>query len=329
MQAMEDVDFVGRTVDHYAIVALIRGGAQGRVYRARDQRLKRDVAIKVLQPDRAGPAPPRQALIAEARTLSRLNHPHVAAVYDFVTHGERDFMVMEFVAGATLQDVLAGGPLPMWEVARLGSQLARGLAAAHAANIVHCDIKPTNLKVTSAGLLKILDFGVAKQLPSAALRDDTTTATSQSAAGTVPYMSPEVLSGERADERSDIYGAGAVLYEMATGCRAFPQRTLPRLIDAIQDGDVAAPSAIDPVVPVALERVITTAMRVAPEARYQSAIAMATAIEALMSNGERHAATSRTSVAWWPFTNSRRSANAQSEIRPLYLDYTDLASSKR
>jgi eukaryotic-like serine/threonine-protein kinase len=302
MQAITDVDYTGQTVDHYAIVALIQGGAQGRVYRARDQRLQRDVAIKVLDPDFIEHERSRHGLIVEARTLSRLNHPHVAGVYDFVTHENRDFMVMEFVAGATLREVLAGGPLPPSEVARLGAQLARGLAAAHAAGILHCDIKPANLKITSAGLLKILDFGVARRLPAGALKDEHTTTNALSIVGTVPYMAPEVLRGDRADERSDIFSAATVLYEMATGVRAFPQRDLARLVDAIQDVDPPAPSLVNPMVPTALEKVVGTGMRKGPDARYQSATELAAALDALLSNGERHSeGTRQARPRWWSF----------------------------
>src|SRR5687768_13380854 len=137
MEPTPDLDLTGTTVDHYDIIALIQAGGQGRVYHGRDQRLRRDVAIKVLR-DKYAPDPVvRRGLISEARALSRLSHPHVAGVYDFVTEADRDFMVMEYVAGATLADILASGPLPPPEVVRLGAQLARGLAAAHEAGVIH------------------------------------------------------------------------------------------------------------------------------------------------------------------------------------------------
>ncbi len=277
---MEDVDFTGRTVDHYNILALIRGGAQGRVYRGRDQVLLREVAIKVLNPGGTFGDATRRDLIAEARVLSSVNHPNVAGVYDFVTQDQRDFMVMEFIAGATLQEVLAGGPLPVSEVVRLGAQLARGLAAAHAAAVAHCDIKPANLKITSAGLLKIVDFGLAAPLPVDAILDDGSTAVGI-VAGTLPYMPPEVLHGRRPDERSDIFSAGAVLYEMATGCRAFPQTALAELVHAIDTGEVLAPSRLSPGVPAALDAVIGRALMKVPSMRYGSAIELAEALEAL------------------------------------------------
>ena len=278
---MEDVDFIGRTVDHYNIIALVRGGAQGQVYRGRDEVLLREVAIKVLNYGCPLGGETRHDLIAEARVLSSLNHPNVAGVYDFVTQDQRGFMVMEFIAGATLQEVLAGGPLPFTEVARLGSQLARGLAAVHAAAIAHCDIKPANLKITSCGLLKIVDFGLATPLPIEALMADAPT-TPGVVAGTLPYMAPEVLHGQPPDERSDIFSAGAVLYEMATGCRAFPQTTLPELVHAIDAADVAVPSRINPTLPAALDRVISRALMKSPWDRQANAWGLAEALEGLL-----------------------------------------------
>jgi serine/threonine protein kinase len=314
MQATKDIDFTGRTVDHYEIVALIRGGAQGRVYRARDQRLKRDVAIKVLEPDGRTLACTRYGLIKEAQALSRLNHPHVPVVYDFVTDADRDFMVMEFVAGATLQEVLTGGPLPSSEVVRLGVQLARGLAAAHAANIVHCDLKPANLKITSSGMLKILDFGIARRMPAATLRGEPLTTATVSVVGTVAYMAPEVLRGGAADQRSDIYSAGAVLYEMATGSLAFPQRNLVQLVDAIHSGEIVPPSIVNPGVPLALERVITTALNNDAAARYQTAAGLAAALGALVPSGSRQAARGRTRLSrWWRLGSSNGGAMSEGQ----------------
>jgi serine/threonine protein kinase len=279
MELIKSDDFTGRLVDRYAIVALIQSGAQGSVYRGRDDVLRRDVAVKVR---------PHDGLLGEARALSSLNHPNVAGVYDFVTQDARDFMVMEFIAGATLAEVLAGGPLPPGEAVRLGLQLARGLAAMHSAHIAHCDIKPANLKITSYGTLKIVDFGVARRLPPGALIDSAPTTTT-TVVGTFPYMAPEVLRGERPDPRSDIFSAGAVLYEMATGCRAFPQRTLSALVHAIEHGDVVPPSLLNPVVPVALDRVVVKALDKHIDRRYENGIVLARALEAIAPRRRRRA----------------------------------------
>jgi serine/threonine protein kinase len=240
-----------------------------KVYLGRDERYKRDVAIKVV-----ASCPPHG--LREARALQRLSNPHVATIYDFITQPQREFIVMEFVPGATLKDVVAAGPLPSAEVLRLGKQMACGLAAAHAAHVLHRDIKPGNIKVTSAGELKILDFGVAKLLPSAAaVETGTDTPTGLGPIGTLPYMSPEQLRGEPLDERSDIFSAGAVLYEMASGRPAFPQRKLVNLVEAILHRGPVSLAAVNPLVPPALERVVMKAMEMDPRDRQQSAAQLA------------------------------------------------------
>jgi serine/threonine protein kinase len=275
---------IGSRVSHYAIANLIGSGGMGEVYRARDERLRRDVAIKVVGRDAASRPRMRRKAMAEARALSRLSHPHVASVYDFVTEAGRDFIVMEYVSGATLKAMVAGGPLPFAEVLRLGEQLARGLAAAHAALVVHCDIKPTNLKVTPRGDLKIIDFGLARLQPSAALLDaSTATPVGFEPAGTLAYMAPEQLRGDAVDERSDIFSAGAVLYEMATGRRAFPQTQLAQLIDAILNQDPIALSAVNPFLPVSFERLVARTLEKDPDQRFQGATELADALGGLAS----------------------------------------------
>jgi serine/threonine protein kinase len=278
---LEDEDLTGRTVDRYAIVALIATGGHGRVYRASDKRLHRDVAIKVARI--ADPAT-RLQLMAEARILSLVHHPNIGAVHDFVVTRERAFIVMEFVPGATLRDVLASGPLPPSEVARLGADIARGLGAAHAAGVVHGDVKPSNLKITSAGELKILDFGVAQVMPAGVSRGLLTRpAFTGSVVGTVPYMAPEQLRGEEIDGRTDIFSLGAVLYEMATGRRAFPQRDLPQLIDAVHSQDPRLPTSVNPYLPMPMEDLIVRALQKDRAARQQSAGEVAESLEAMMA----------------------------------------------
>jgi serine/threonine protein kinase len=277
-----DEDLTGCTVDHYVILALIAAGGQARVYRGRDTRLQRDVAIKVGRIPKVAAGP---SVADEAMTLSRLNHPNVAGIYDFITRRSRGFIVMEFVPGATLRAILAGGPLPPSEVVRIGADIARGLAAAHAAHVVHGDVKPSNLKITSSGDVKILDFGAATMMPSGSLvHDRTRTSSTLSIIGTVPYMAPEQLSGDGADGRTDIFSVGAVLYEMATGQRAFPQRDLGRLVEAIQHERPIRPTALNPLLPPAVERIITRAMQKNPGARQRSATELAESLEALMAD---------------------------------------------
>jgi serine/threonine-protein kinase len=291
MEAANDqTDLTGTTVSRYAIVELIGSGGMGRVYRARDGRLQRHVAIKVCN-RRGSQADIEPQLEAEARALSRLSDPHIAAIYDFLSESERDFIVMEFVAGDTLKELLANGPLPFPEVLRLGKQMMQGLAAAHHAQLVHRDIKPANLKVTPAGELKILDFGIAQLLPPAPGHQDAHQLTTRShtdfgLVGTMPYMSPEQFCGELADERSDVFSAGAVLYEMATGRKAFPQTRVVPLVDAILHEQPKAPSLVNREVPAAFDRLVGRAMEKRPSRRYQRASELEAALDAL-AHGRR------------------------------------------
>jgi serine/threonine protein kinase len=279
MSSCLDRNLIGSTVTRYAIVDLIGSGGMGQVYRARDSWLQRNVAIKVVsQRNDARPRRERGGM-AEARALSRLTHPHVAAVYDYLTDEFNDFIVMELVPGRTLKEILADGPPPFTEVLRLGRQLIQGLAAAHAAHIVHCDIKPANIKVTEQGDLKILDFGLARVLPTYSAGDvSTISSASFFPAGTIPYMPPEQLRGEVADERNDIFSAGAVLYEMATGVAPFPQKTMAQVIDAILHEQPARPSTLNPSVPAAFDRVVAKTMAKDPQKRYASASDVDTAL---------------------------------------------------
>lgn len=278
MQVLPNADLTGRTVGRYAVEAFIRGGSQGRVYRGRDELLRREVAIKVLNLDAKTAGRPPGGLLAEARALSSVTHANVAGVYDFVTEEGREYLVMELVPGPTLDDLLAAGPLSLTEVARLGSQLARGLAAIHAANLAHCDIKPANLKVTASGMLKIVDFGVARRLvPDASPQDPVRTVSP--VIGTFPYMAPEVFRGEGGNQHSDIFSAGAVLYELATAWRAFPQRALPELKDAITHGRIIVPSRVNPRVPASVDRIVLKALQKAAPDRYRTATELAEAIE--------------------------------------------------
>jgi eukaryotic-like serine/threonine-protein kinase len=261
MESYIEQNLTGTTVTRYAIVDLIGSGGMGHVYRARDERLQRNVAIKVVGRQSESCPWLERELMDEARALSRLSHPHVAAIYDYLTESGRDFIVMELVHGSTLTDILAGGPLPFDEVVRLGRQMIQGLAAAHAAHIVHCDIKPANIKVTTEGELKILDFGLAQLMPMGTAGEPSTTTNALFVpVGTIPYMPPEQLRGERPDERNDIFSAGAVLYEMATGHPPFPQQTMAEIVDAILHREPTRPSALNPSVPRAFDRVVARAM---------------------------------------------------------------------
>jgi serine/threonine protein kinase/Tfp pilus assembly protein PilF len=267
---------IGQTLGYYRILERIGAGGMGEVYRARDERLGRDVAIKVLPPDLVADESVRKRLRKEAQALSKLNHPNIETLFELGSKEGAEFLVVEYVAGVTLGDRLAQGPLPEREVARLGTQLANGLAGAHSQGVVHCDLKPSNLRITPDGRLKILDFGIAKSLRvtrEASKYDVTTesTAGSQPLAGTLPYMAPEQLRSEPTDARSDLYSAGAVLYEMATGQRAFQDGVAPRLTDAILHQPAVSPRAMNARISPELERIILKCLQKEPENRYQSA----------------------------------------------------------
>ena len=209
---------IGQTLGHYRVLEQIGAGGMGVVYRAHDERLDRDVALKVLPPGTLGDENARSRFRKEALTLSKLNHPNIETVFDFDTQDEMDFLVMELIPGTTLDQKLGARGLPEKEVLRLGQQLAGALAAAHEQGIIHRDLKPGNLSLTPDGRLKILDFGLARLLQpvSDSAITDSLSAT-RGPVGTLPYMAPEQLRGEKADARSDIWSAGTVLYEMATG----------------------------------------------------------------------------------------------------------------
>ena len=225
---------VGQTISHYRILEQIGAGGMGVVYRARDERLDRDVALKVLPPRSLSDPSTRQQLRKEALTLSKLNHPNIAIIFDFDTENQTDFLVTEYVPGITLDAKLAGSRMLESEVLRLGVQLAAGLDAAHREGIVHRDLKPGNLRLTPDERVKILDFGLARLVPHASEAGATETISKvHEITGTLPYMAPEQVRGDPPDVRSDIWASGAVLYEMATGARPFPESQPAALLNAI------------------------------------------------------------------------------------------------
>ena len=262
---------IGETLSHYRVLEKIGAGGMGEVYRAHDERLDRDVALKVLPAGMLADATALKLFRREAQTLSKLNHPNISTVHDFDSQDGVNFLVMEYISGTTLDEKLAAGPLSEREIVHIGVQLAQGLQAAHNAGVVHRDLKPANLRITPDGRLKILDFGLAK-LVQPRTSDITQSITgSHALAGTLPYMAPEQLQGEAADTRSDIYAAGAVLYEMVTGQRPFPETYAPRLIDAILHQQPRPPSAFGRRVPGGMQSLILKALAKDPEHRYQSA----------------------------------------------------------
>ncbi|MGA8152579.1 MAG: protein kinase [Terriglobales bacterium] len=264
---------INRTISHYRVVEQIGAGGMGVVYRARDEQLERDVALKVLPAGMLADEAARKRFRKEALALAKLNHPNIASVHEFGTQDGTDFLVTEYIPGLTLDAKLALGPLPAREVLGFGMQLAEGLAAAHEQGVVHRDLKPANLRITPDGRLKILDFGIAQFIHQSSGLGMTETASrvQQELSGTLPYMAPEQLRGLPADVRSDTWAVGAVLHEMATGTRAFPESSGPMLINSILNTDPPLASKLNRNVSPGLESVIVKGLAKDPGLRYQTA----------------------------------------------------------
>jgi eukaryotic-like serine/threonine-protein kinase len=262
---------IGQTLGHYRILEKVGAGGMGVVYRARDEQLERDVAVKVLPSGTLTDDSVRRHFRREALALARLNHPNIETVYEFGSQDGVDFLVMEYVPGSTLARRIASGPLPEREVIALGIQIAAALEEAHERGIIHRDLKPANIALTDRGQAKVLDFGLAKLLrPDEEVTTDHLTE-SRAAAGTLPYMSPEQLRGEAIDARADVYTTGAVLYEMAAGRKAFAGELPAQVIDAILHQSPVPPRALNPRISAELEGIILKCLDKAPERRYQSA----------------------------------------------------------
>ena len=268
----------GTRLGPYEIVAPIGAGGMGEVYRARDTRLERTVAVKVLPPHLAASPESRQRFEREARTISQLSHPHICALYDVGREGDTEYLVMEYLEGETLADRLARGSLPIEQVLRYGCEIADGLDKAHRQGIVHRDLKPGNVMITKSGV-KLLDFGLAKVLAPASSTVDLTALPTQAAPvtregtllGTFQYMAPEQLEGREADARTDIFAFGCVLYEMATGNKAFSGATQVSVISSIMKEDPPPISRLQPTSPPPLDRIVRTSLAKDPEDRWQSA----------------------------------------------------------
>ncbi|MGA8220821.1 MAG: protein kinase [Candidatus Acidiferrales bacterium] len=283
-QALSLDSLIGLEFSHYRIIEKIGSGGMGVVYRASDEHLDREVAVKVLTPGTITDETARKHLRKEALALSKLNHPNVATIHDFDTQRGVDFLVMEYIPGISLREKLTGGALPEKETLRLGVQLAEGLSAAHEHGVVHRDLKPGNLQLTSDGRLKILDFGLAKlRRPAAEGVTTESLSETRTTAGTLPYMAPEQLLGGEIDDRTDIHAAGLVLYEMATGQRPFGEVERSQLISAILRRSPLPPTVLNPRLPPELERIIGKCLEKEPENRYQSAKELAVDLRRLLT----------------------------------------------
>ncbi len=272
----------------YEIVSPLGAGGMGEVYRARDSRLERDVAVKVLPASFSSDAERLRRFEQEARAVAALNHPNILAVYDIGTHEGAPYLVSELLEGETLRERLGGGALPARKVIDYAVQAAHGLGAAHEKGIVHRDLKPENLFVTKDGRLKILDFGLAKLTQTEAAADSASLAPTTPSMtdpgivlGTVGYMSPEQVRGKPADQRSDIFSLGAILYEMLTGQRAFRRDSSIETLNAILKEEPPELSTSAANISPALERAVNHCLEKSPEQRFQSASDLAFNLEAI------------------------------------------------
>ena len=275
----------GTNVGPYRIDAPLGAGGMGEVYRAWDTRLKRAVALKVISSGIAMSAEQLARFEREARAVASLNHPNVLAVHDLGTVEDTPYVVFELLEGETLKERLARGALPVRKAVELGIQVCRGLAAGHARGIVHRDVKPANLFVTSDGTVKILDFGLARET-AVAVADlgeaDTPSFTVAGVVlGTPAYMSPEQVRGQSVDARSDLFSLGATLYEMLAGRRAFDGATAADLLTAVLTKDPAEMGTPSGAVPPSLERVVRRCLEKDPEERFQSARDVSFALDAV------------------------------------------------
>ncbi|MBX9600268.1 MAG: serine/threonine protein kinase [Bryobacteraceae bacterium] len=272
----------GETIGPYTILELVGAGGMGEVYKAHDQRLDRHVAIKFFPRSRPGDVASLRRFEREARAASALNHPNICTVHDAGEYQGRPFLVMELLEGQSLKDRIAGGPVSTRELAFIARQVCAALAEAHEKGIVHGDIKPANIFVTSGGQVKVLDFGLARrvkelappQRPQKREHSQLLSTITGAIMGTLAYMSPEQAAGQQTDLRSDIFSLGVVLYEMATGRRPFRGHTPAGMLGSILTELPMKPSAANPSVPAKLDRVILKALEKDKETRYASAVAL-------------------------------------------------------
>jgi formylglycine-generating enzyme required for sulfatase activity/cephalosporin-C deacetylase-like acetyl esterase/predicted Ser/Thr protein kinase len=281
---------IGRTVAHYRITAPLGEGGMGVVYEAEDLRLPRRVALKFLPPSHLEDHAARERFEREARAASVLSHPHICVLHDVAEHEGQPFIVMERLQGTSLREKLQAGPLTVAEILKVGVEVADALDAAHAAGIVHRDVKPANIVLTDRGDAKVLDFGVARLRPTGGAEAASEVPTLEklttpgTAVGTVAYMSPEQVLGRPADARSDIFSLGVVLYEMGTGTRPFPGDSMGAVFDAILHKAPTSPVRLNPRMPVKLERIVNRCLEKDPAKRWASAAELRDALKSCLDD---------------------------------------------
>jgi serine/threonine protein kinase len=283
----------GTKLGPYEIVSPLGAGGMGEVYRARDTRLERDVAIKVLPANLSSDPSLRQRLEREAKAVSKLSHPHICTLHDVGHQDGVDFLVMELLEGETLEHKLTRGPMPLEQAVRCAEQIADALAKAHKMGITHRDLKPSNVMLTKTGA-KLMDFGLAKETSRAAsltemTADQTKLTVEATIVGTFQYMAPEQLEGKEADARTDIFALGELIYEMATGKPAFSGKSRASLIAAILTAEPQPISQLQPLAPHALDRLVKKCLAKEPDERWQNAKDLSSELNWIAESG-RHAA---------------------------------------
>jgi serine/threonine protein kinase/tetratricopeptide (TPR) repeat protein len=312
---------IGRTVSHYRITAQLGSGGMGVVYEAEDVNLGRHVALKFLPPDLAQNEALLQRFQREARAASALNHPNICTIHGIEQHESQPFIAMELLDGEALSERIRRGPLDVATVLSVGIELADALESAHSKGIVHRDLKPANIFVTSRGIAKILDFGLAKidlregpdSLSQTAVRDELTSA--GTAVGTVSYMSPEQARGQVTDARTDLFSLGTVLYQLATGTMPFQGETSAVIFDAILNRDPAPMTQVNGAVPAELQRIVGQALEKDRDLRFQTATELKTALKRLKRDLD-----SGSSQAALPKSGRVVAATQAHPIAVLYFD---------
>ena len=274
----------GQTISHYRVLRRLGSGGMGAVYEAEDVRLGRHVALKLLLESQATSSKALQRFEQEARAISSLNHPNICTLYEVEEYDGKPVIVMELLEGQTLKERMRAGRVSLKELLEWGIDVADALDAAHASGLVHRDIKPANLFIGSRGRIKVLDFGLAKlttTLPGTARLEEDSLTSLGVIPGTTPYMSPEQVRGDELDGRTDVFSLGAVLYEMATGRRAFGEKNIPLTMEAVLNRQPVSPREIDPELPPELEGIINKALAKDRELRYQAAADLRTDLNQL------------------------------------------------
>ncbi len=287
----------GQIISHYRVLSKLGGGGMGVVYEAEDMRLGRRVALKLLLENFARDPKALERFEREARAASSLNHPSICTIYEVEEHAQQPVIVMERLEGASLKDRITTGPLPLDDLLEFGIQTSDALRAAHEKNIIHRDIKPANIFIVGGGRVKVLDFGLAKVIPTR-IQEEEPDAESLTTEGVIPgttaYMSPEQVRGEELDARSDLFSLGVVLYEMATGKRPFAGKNRILLMDAILNAKPIVPSQSNPALPAELDAIIVRALEKKPSARYQHAGELRTDLQRLKRDSDTPKAVGRT-----------------------------------